>query len=317
MSIRSTGHTTSFRLCSRIRISSGQLWLDAFDFALAATHFSAPSVRTIGVSVGARPRVGVEFTPMKNGLALASAILLAAITLLSLKHLPTVRAGSDYMVLTVKDFEAGISYRAIQSHAPIGLITNPCSQADNFVPTIDWNDGTGEHKPDTNTETKLSYSKIPVVLTGDYLFWDDTHVAADPGPQIVVTKLLVHCLGDPPGDRAYSTRNIVNIYARIPVNQAEFSKNGKPVDTVKGHDTVDLTLTLNAPAPPSGTWVKLETTPPGVLNSLPPYFHFPARQTQATIPDLEVRRPASNATLLVTASTVGRPQQTQQLTIVP
>jgi hypothetical protein len=264
------------------------------------------------------PWINVKSTPMNLRLHLATAILLAlAATFISPRHLCAVDAGSDYMVLTVKDFESGISYRAIQSHAPIGLITNPCSQADNFVPTIDWNDGTGEHKPDTNAEAKLSYSKIPVILTGDYLFWDDTHVAADPGPQIVVTKLVLHCLGDPPGNRAYVTRNSINIYARIPLNQAEFTKNGKPVDTVKGHDTVDLTLTLNAPASASGTWVKLETTPLGVLNSLPPYFRIPARQTQATLPDLEVRKPTSNASLLVTASTVGRPQQTQQLTIVP
>ena len=229
----------------------------------------------------------------------------------------TVRSGSDYMVLTVRDFESGISYRAVQSHAPIGLITNPCSYADNFAPTIDWNDGTGEHKPDTNAETKLFYTKVPVIQSGDYLFWDDTHVAADPGPQVVITKLTVHCLGDPPGDRAYVSRNIVNVYARIPVNQAQFTKNGKSVDTVKGHETVDLTLTLDSPAPASGTWVKLETTPPGVLNSLPPYFQIPARQTQATISDMEVRKPASNETLIVTASTVGRPQQTQPLTIVP
>jgi hypothetical protein len=256
---------------------------------------------------------------MKSKLWLVAITLtaLAATTLFLPMHLPAAQAASDYMFLTAKDFESGISYRTVQSHAPIGLITNPCSYADNFAPTIDWNDGTGEHKPDTNAETKLFYSKVQVIQNGNYLFWDDTHIAADPGPQIVVTKLLVHCLGDPPGDRAYITRNIVNIFARVPLNQAEFTKNGKPVDTVKGHDTVDLTLTLNAPAPASGTWVKLETTPPGVLNSLPPYFRIPARQTQATIPDLEVRKPASNATLIVTASTVGRPQQTQQLTILP
>jgi len=85
---------------------------------------------------------------------------------------------------------------------------------------------------------------------------------------------------------------------------------------VKGHDSVDLTLTLNSPAPASGTWVKLETTRPGVLNSLPPYVRIAVRQTQATIPDMEVRKPAANATLIVTASTVGRPQQAQQLTIL-
>ena len=227
------------------------------------------------------------------------------------------RAGSDYMVLTTADYEAGISYRAVQSHAPIGLITNPCSYADNFAATIDWNDGSGEHKPDTNAETKLFYTKVPVVQNGVYLFWDDSHTAGEPGAQTVITKLTVHCLGDPPGDRVYVTRNLVNIHARIPVNQAEFTQNGKSVDTVKGHDSVDLMLTLNAPAPASGTWVKLETTPPGVLNSLPQFFRIPARQTQAVIAGMEVRRPESNATLMVTASTVGRPQQTQELTILP
>jgi hypothetical protein len=227
------------------------------------------------------------------------------------------RASSDYMVLTTTDYEAGISYRAVQSHAPIGLITNPCSYADNFVATIDWNDGTGEHKPDTNAETKLFYTKVPVVQNGVYLFWDDTHSAIEPGAQTVTTKLTVHCLGDPPGDRTYLTRNAINVYARIPVNQAEFTKEGKSVDTVKGHDSVDLTLTLDAPAPASGTWVKLETTPAAVLNSLPLYFRIPARQTQATIAAMELRKPASNATLVVVASTVGRPQQTQPLTILP
>jgi hypothetical protein len=227
------------------------------------------------------------------------------------------RAGSDYMVLTTTDFEAGISYREAQSHAPIGMLTNPCSYADNFVPSIDWNDGTPEHKPDTNYEIKKFYTNVPVVQNGVYLFWDDTHVAADPGTQTVITKLTVHCLGDPPGDHVYVTRNIVNVYARIPVNQAEFTKGGKIVETVKGHDTVDLTLTLDAPAPASGTWVKFDTTPPDNLNSLPPYFRVPPRQTQVIIPDLEVRKPESNASLVVTASTVGRAQQTQKLTILP
>jgi hypothetical protein len=246
------------------------------------------------------------------------AILMAfTIASLLLTRVAITRAGSDYMVLTTTDYEAGISYRAVQSHAPIGLITNPCSYADNFVATIDWNDGTGEHKPDTNAETKLFYTKVPVVQNGVYLFWDDSHIAVEPGAQTVITKLTVHCLGDPPGDRVYVTRNLINVYARIPVNQAEFAKNGKSVDTVKGHDTVDLTLTLDAPAPASGTWVKLETTPPGVLNSLPQYFRIPARQTQAVIAEMEVRKPESNATFVVTASTVGRPQRTQQLTILP
>src|SRR6202041_2909161 len=131
------------------------------------------------------------------------------------------RAGSDYMVLTTTDYEAGISYRAVQSHAPIGLITNPCSYADNFVATIDSNDGPGEHKPDTNPETKLFYTKVPGGQNGVYLFWDDSHMAVEPGAQTVITKLTVHCLGDPPGDRGHGPRNLIKVYARIPVNQAE------------------------------------------------------------------------------------------------
>jgi hypothetical protein len=254
-----------------------------------------------------------------NGKLLILATVLTASAAASLlpEQLQIVRGNSDNMVLSVTDYEDGISYREMQSHDPIGLITNPCSYADNFLPSIDWNDGTGERKPDTNAETKLSHSQVPVTQSGVYLFWDDTHVAMGPGAQTVITKLTVHCLGDPPGNRVFLTRNLVHIYARIPVNQAEFVKNGKRVDSLNGHNTVDLILTLDAPAPRSGAWVKLETTPPGVLNSLPPYFHIPARQTQATISDLELPKPASNSTLIVTASTVGRPQQTQQLTIVP
>ena len=53
------------------------------------------------------------------------------------------------------------------------------------------------------------------------------------------------------------SRNIVNVYARIPVNQAQFTKNGKSVDTVKGHETVDLTLTLELSSP--GVWHLGET----------------------------------------------------------
>src|SRR5277367_1834137 len=255
---------------------------------------------------------------MKVTIPFLTAILFAlGFFLLRPGQTPVAQAGSDNMVLTATDFEAGVSYRSVQSHAPIGLITNPCSYADKFVPAIDWNDGTEEHRPDTNAETKPFYTKVPVVQNGVYLFWDDTHVPANPGAQTVITMLTVHCLGDPAGDRVFITRNLVNVYARIPMNQAEFTKSGKSVDSVKGHDTVDLTLTLDAAAPASGTWVKLETTPPSVLNSLPPYFHIAARETQATISDMEVRKPSSNATLVVTASTVGRPQQTQQLTIVP
>ena len=250
-------------------------------------------------------------------LAFASTVMAFAMALLLPGWSTTVEAGSDFMVLTTTDYEAGISFREAQSHAPIGLITNPCSYADNFVPTIDWNEGSGEHKPDTNAETKLFYTKVPVVQNGVYLFWDDSHVAAEPGAQTVITKLTVHCLGDPPGNRVFVTRNLVNVYARIPVNQAEFTKNGKSVDSVKGHDTVDLTLTLDAPAPASGTWVKLETNPPGALNSLPQYFRVPARQTQATISGMELPESESHASLVVSASTVGRPQQTQQLTILP
>jgi hypothetical protein len=230
---------------------------------------------------------------------------------------PVAQAGSDNMILTTTDFEAGVSYRSVQSHAPIGLITNPCSYADNFVPMIDWNDGTGEHKPDTNAETKPFYTKVPVVQNGVYLFWDDTHVAVAPGAQTVITKLTVHCLGDPPGDQVFVTRNLVNVFARIPVNQAEFTKDGSKVDSVKGHNTVDLTLTLDAPAPPSGTWVKLEGEPAGLLNSLPPYVRVPARQTQTTVSSMELHHPTSSAILVVTATTLGRPQKTQQLTVLP
>ena len=59
-------------------------------------------------------------------------------------------AVNPLMTLSVTSFETGISYRDVQWHSPIGTITNPCSQADAFTVSIDWGDGTGDHKPDTN-----------------------------------------------------------------------------------------------------------------------------------------------------------------------
>jgi hypothetical protein len=250
----------------------------------------------------------------------ASSCLLVGglVCLLVYELLPApVQAASEYMFLTVSNYEVGSSYRNLQWHGPIGQIANPCSYADHLVATIDWNDGTGEHKPDTNAQTKLFQNTTPVVQNGVYLFWDDGHVPVRVGAQTVTTKLSLHCLGDPPGEKEYLAQNVINIFPRMPVNQVEFTKNDLPIQNVKGHDVVDVTLTLNAPAPASGTWVKLETTPPGVLNSLPPYFRVSPQQTQETIRGLEVREPASAVTIFVTASTVGRSQQTQNLTILP
>jgi hypothetical protein len=244
----------------------------------------------------------------------------ALVTLLALGFgegaLRQAHAEAKYMFLTVTDFEAGISYRQAQSHVPIGHLINPCSYADHFAATIDWNDGSGEHKPDTNVQTRM-LQEIQVVQSGIYLFWDDEHVANRPGTQIVTTKLSFHCSGEPAGDREYIERNVVNVYARIPVNQVEFAKNGKSISTVKGHDNVDLTITLDAPAPPSGAWVKLEVAPPGNLNALPPYVQISSGETQETIRDLELRKPDADLGIVVKASTVGRAQESQKLTVTP
>jgi hypothetical protein len=47
--------------------------------------------------------------------------------------------------------------------------------------------------------------KVPVVQNGVYLFWDDTQVPANPSAQTVITKLTVHCLGDPAADPTQAT----------------------------------------------------------------------------------------------------------------
>ena len=243
--------------------------------------------------------------------------LLALSTLgLAGTHPKTTHGEPRYMFLTVTDFEAGISYRQAQWHTPIGHLVNPCVYADHFTATIDWNDGTGEHTPATNVEKKVIQT-IPVVQTGTYLFWDDEHVSRTVGTQIVATKLLIHCMGEPPGDQEYIYRNVVRVYSRIPVNQIEFTKDGKSVTKVKGHDRVDLTITLDAPAPPSGTWVKLDVSPAGNLNTLPPYVQVPEGWTQQTISDLELRNPHADIEVLVTASTAGRAQESQKLTVTP
>jgi len=247
-------------------------------------------------------------------------ISIGLLTLLALGLADALRKTADaearYMFLTVTDFEVGISYRQAQWHAPIGQLIIPCSYADNFTPTIDWNDGTGEHKPDTNVQTKMIQT-TPAVQSGTYLLWDDEHVSTTVGTQIVTTKLSLHCIGNPPGDQLYIYRNVVAVHPRIPVNQVEFTKNRKSINTVKGHDVVDLTITLGAPAPSSGTWVRLVVTPPGNLNSLPPYVRVSPQETQETIPNLELRRPSADFAVQVTASTVGRAEESQKLTVRP
>ncbi|HTV59680.1 MAG TPA: hypothetical protein VMJ93_12485 [Verrucomicrobiae bacterium] len=228
-------------------------------------------------------------------------------------------AANDVMTLSVTSFESGISYRDVQWHSPIGMISNPCSQADYFAATIDWGDGTGEHKPDTNVRLRpfSTENKTLVVDSGVYLFWDDSHAFARSGAYVAKTRLSFHCLGDPPGNQEIVSNFPVHVYARIPVNQVEFVQNGKNVGTVAGHATVDLSITLDSPAPPSGTWVKLEAIPAGTFNSLPAFYRISPFETQETIRHLEVRKPAAVTSLIVKASTVGRPEQTSSLSITP
>jgi hypothetical protein len=233
---------------------------------------------------------------------------------------PTTAVAENLLVtLSVTSFEAGISYRDVQWHSPIGMITNPCSQADFFAVSIDWGDGTGEHKPDTNIRQRQfsRENQTLVVDNGVYLFWDDTHTFPRGGTYVARAKVTLHCLGDPPGNRDVVNESTVSAYSRIPVNQVEFRKGGMKATEVAGHQNVDLTITLSAIAPPSGTWVKLEADPVGTFNSLPPYYRVSPQQTQETIRNLEVRKPAAVTTLTVIASTVGRPQESDKLSITP
>jgi hypothetical protein len=103
----------------------------------------------------------------------------------------------------------------------------------------------------------------------------DEHVSKQAGTQIVTTKLVLQCSGEPAEDREYTERNVLDVCSRIPVNQVEFTKNGKSISSVKGHDNVDLTITLDAPAPPSSPWVKLEVTPAGNLTRCHRTFKSP------------------------------------------
>jgi hypothetical protein len=96
-----------------------------------------------------------------------------------------------------------------------------------------------------------------------------------------------------------------------------YEQNGADVATVKGHDLVDVKITLDAAAPGSGTWVKLITTPQSALNSLPPFYFIAPGETEATIKGLETRMPSVDTNLDTTASTVGSPKQTQPVLVKP
>src|ERR1700751_3150310 len=148
-----------------------------------------------------------------------------------------VFAENPLMTLSVTSFEAGISYRDVQWHEPIGMITNPCSQADFFLTSIDWGDGTGERKPETNIRQRQFSKENPTVVVdnGVYLFWDDTHSLARSGTYVARGKVTFHCLGEAPGNREVVNEITVNAYASIPVNQVEFRKNEKKAIEVAGH----------------------------------------------------------------------------------
>jgi hypothetical protein len=250
-------------------------------------------------------------------LALAGAAVIAAGSLARFRA--SADSGAPMMYLTVKDYESGISYRDVQYHSPLGMIVNPCSYADKLEPTIDWNDGNGPHKPDTNFVTKIlkNTEPIPVVMSGVYLFWEDSHVASAPGTSTVITKLVVHCLGDPEGDKVFVTRNTIHSYARVPVKSVRYQQNGADVAAVKGHELLDVKITIDSPAPESGTWVKLVTTPQSALNSLPPFYFIVPGETTTTIKSLETRKPSVDTKLQTAASTIGPPQLTQPLTVQP
>jgi hypothetical protein len=227
-------------------------------------------------------------------------------------------SGAPKMYLTVKDYEAGLSFRDVQYHSPLGILVNPCSYADKIEPTIDWNDGHGPHKPDTNYTTRIlkNTSEVPIVIGGDYLFWEDTHVAPAPGTSTVITKIVVHCLGDPPGDHTFITKNTIHSYARVPVQSVKFEVNGADVTRVKGHDLLDVNVVLAAPAPESGTWVHLTITPQSALNSLPPFYFIAPGEASATMTRMETRKPdGGKAQLVVTAYTVGDRQQSEPLEV--
>jgi hypothetical protein len=249
-----------------------------------------------------------------------SAIACAALSALLLGgYFRAAESGAPMMYLTVKNYEAGISFRDVQYHAPIGMIVNPCSYADKLVPTIDWNDGKGPHKPDTNYVTTVlkNTTPVPVILNGVYLFWDDSHVAPAPGTNVATTKLVVHCLGDPEGDKVYETKNTIHSWARVPVKSVKFEQNGADVASVNGHGLVDVKITLDSAAPESGTWVKLQTSAQSALNSLPPFYFISPGEMSATIEGLETRKPAANTNLSVSASTVGNAQRTKALVVTP
>ena len=123
------------------------------------------------------------------------------------------------------------------------------------------------------------------------------------------------CLGEAAGNRERCERNRGQ---RICQNSGESGGIARRKEGERSGraSECDLAITLDAPAPPSGTWVKLMERAEGTFNSLPPYYRVSPQQTQETIRNLEVRKPAATTTLTVIASTVGR-AQTDELSITP
>jgi hypothetical protein len=231
-----------------------------------------------------------------------------------------------YMYLTITDYEVGLSYAQVygalfQAQSitssfgkapPVGIEIVPC-YADDFGRTINY--GSGPIQPPQEDIQTTHFGGATVAVPGNYRFGDEGHVYQSVGQFAVDTVIKLHCWSDSHGDDTYTVTNQVTVWARIPVNKAIFvDDQGNEVTSVAAGSTVNLKLTLDAPAPPSNTFVMLHADS-DVFDNLPPYFAIPATHDVFTLPNLHVKKPSPTKSVTITASTVGQPRNTNKLSI--
>ena len=216
-------------------------------------------------------------------------------------------AENPLMTLSVTNFEVGISYRDVQWHAPIGTITNPCSQADFFLRA-----SIGEMEP-------ASISPKPIFASGNspgktkfslwtmaFIFFGTTRIPLrGAGRMLRGQRSRSTAWAKLPEigscERNHGQRICQNSgeSGGIPQERKESEPSGRASECGPGDYSGCAGAAFRHVGETGGA-------PGRNFNSLPPYYRVSPQQTQETIRNLEVRKPAATTTLTVIASTVGR-----------
>jgi hypothetical protein len=180
---------------------------------------------------------------------------LCAFTMLALSMGAYTQVDGYSIDLNRTNFETGVALPSPESFATVKVKCN----FDDWSKTVEWGDG----KTETLTHTVQASLPGPSTPAGTYPIYS-THSYGKAGTYNASTKLVVHCVGGPPGPGGLVDKKsyTITVFDRLPLNSLTASSA-----VVKRGATVDVTAETFADAPASGTRVNLTANKPNVFGS--------------------------------------------------